>query len=107
MTTMDGLPPARPHPVRLRRTLRLHEVDTHRRIGCAHYEECLRRSAQHTWLSFTCVRCFAFRPRYAELDEPWSFSDSVRFLAGGLGNRPFPRVEYWLATQPGRDRAQV
>ena len=97
----------RPHPVRLRRTLRLHEVDAHRRIGCLHYEGCLRRAVQHTWLSFTCVRCFAFHPRYLEPDGSWSFEDSIRYLAAGLANKAFPNVERWLETQPAHDRTQV
>jgi hypothetical protein len=104
---VDSFATRRPHPVRLHRTLRLHEVDLHRRIGCLHYEGCLKRAAQHTWLSFTCVRCFAFRPREVEPDGSWSLEDSIRYLAAGLANRAFSSVELWLETQPSPGRTQL
>jgi len=95
-----------PNPVRLHRTLRIHEVDLHRRLGCRRYEECLERSAKHQWLSFTCVRCFAFRPRLEEADT-WSLEEALRYLAAGRGNRIYPNVEWWLAVQCAPDRTQL
>lgn len=103
---MDGAAPRRPHPVRLRRTLRLHEVDAHRRVGCGRYPECLERAARRAWLSFTCVRCFAFRPQFDESPQ-WTLQDALEHLAAGLGNRAYPGVEWWLASRPAPERTQL
>lgn len=96
----------RPNPVRLLRTLRVHEVDLHRRIGCRRYEECLDRSVRQCWLSFTCVRCFAFRPR-RHTDPDWSLDDLARWLADGRANRMFHEIDEWLARHRAEDRTQV
>jgi hypothetical protein len=76
--------------VRLHRSLRLHEVDVHRRVGCGSYAGCLDRASRSAWLSFTCVRCFA-----------------LRYLAAGRGNRMFPSTELWLAFHRAPDRTQL
>jgi hypothetical protein len=94
--------PAHPHPVRLLRSLRIEEVDAHRRAGCRHYLDCLDRSARQGWLSFTCVRCFAFRP-LSDDGGDWSLADALAFLSAGRGNRTFPSVEWYLATRPSPD----
>lgn len=103
---MDELSLRRPNPVRLYRTLRVHEVDVHRRIGCRRYEECLDRAVRLSWLSFTCVRCFAFRPRRLA-SEDWTLQDLARWLAEGRANRMFQDIEEWLARHRAEDRAQV
>ncbi len=102
---MDEPSLRRPNPVRLHRTLRVHEVDLHRRVGCRRYEECLDRSARLCWLSFTCVRCVAFRPRRHAAD--WTVDDLVRHLADGRANRMFQEIDDWLARHRAEDRTQV
>ena len=103
---MDLCYPRRPHPVRLHRTLRLHEVDVHRRLSCTRYLECLDQAARGQWLSFTCVRCFAFRPRFEERID-WPIEEALRYLAEGRGNRVFPSAEAWLACHVSPDRTQL
>jgi hypothetical protein len=104
---VEFIPPRRPNPVRLQRTLRLHEVDFHRRVGCRHYLYCLDRAARRTWLSFTCVRCFAFRPRFSETPDDWLVEDALRFIAAGRANRIFPSTEVYLAFRRMPERAQI
>ncbi len=90
--------------MRLLRTLDYREVDFHRRVACFHYWGCLDRATRRSWVSFTCVRCFAFRPRFD------AAGDAETFCAGGLpapgeGNRLFPNVDWFLAFRRVPDRA--
>jgi len=96
----------RPNPVRLYRTLRVHEVDLHRRIACRRYDECLDRSVRSCWLSFTCVRCFAFRPRRLDTVD-WTLDDLAHWLAEGRANRMFQDIDAWLVRRRAGDRSQV
>ena len=82
----------------------MHEVDLHRRVGCARYWSCLDRAVRRSWISFTCVRCFAFRPLFDEReDNDWE--RALAIVARGLGNRLFPSVETYLRYRrvPERD----
>jgi hypothetical protein len=105
---VDESAPARPNPVRLLRTLRPNEVDVHRRAACRHYRQCLDRAARLTWLSFTCVRCFAFRPVHASRpDRDYELGEILRLLSEGRANRMYASLEAYLDAHRGPDRVQV
>ena len=91
-----------PNPVRLRRTLELREVDLHRRIGCVRYRRCLDHAIANAWISFTCVRCFGFRPR---CDENFDWDAALEFLARGLANRLFPTVDDYVRSRRAPERS--
>jgi hypothetical protein len=82
----------------------MHEVDLHRRVGCAQYWTCLDRAVRRSWISFTCVRCFAFRPLHEDRAET-DWARALAIVARGLGNRLFPSIEMYLRCRrvPGRD----
>ncbi len=50
-----------PNPTALRRLVTEEEVDDHRSVCCARYDDCLDAALQHRWKSWSCGLCALFR----------------------------------------------
>ncbi len=50
-----------PNPTALRDLVKHEEVDMHRSLSCAEYDDCLDAVLRHSWRSWTCIRCKLFR----------------------------------------------
>jgi len=71
----------RPNPTALRHLVKQEEVDDHRCVSCAEYDECLDAALRHTWKSWSCGRCGLFlrarELRAAELAQEWTLRPSA------------------------------
>ncbi len=49
-----------PNPTRLRALVEPEEVDLHRSVCCAGYDDCLETASRRRWRSWTCSQCELF-----------------------------------------------
>lgn len=48
------------NPTALRSLVKHEDVDRHRSLSCAEYDDCLDTVLRHSWRSWTCARCTLF-----------------------------------------------
>jgi len=70
-----------PNPTALRHLVKQEEVDDHRCVSCAEYDECLDAALRHTWKSWSCGHCSLFlrarEMRAAEIAQEWTVRSSA------------------------------
>jgi hypothetical protein len=49
-----------PNPTALRRLMKQEEVDDHRCVSCAEYDDCLDAALRQCWKSWSCSQCSLF-----------------------------------------------
>ncbi len=49
-----------PNPTALRSLVKHEDVEKHRSLSCAEYDECLDTVLSHAWRSWSCERCTLF-----------------------------------------------
>lgn len=49
-----------PNPTALRSPVKEQDVDKHRNVCCAEYDECLDAALRSSWRSWSCGRCALF-----------------------------------------------
>lgn len=49
-----------PNPTALRSLVKHEDVDKHRSLSCAEYDDCLDAALRHSWRSWSCGRCKFF-----------------------------------------------
>lgn len=50
-----------PNPTALRSLVKEEDVDKHRSVSCAEYDDCLDTALRRSWRSWSCGRCKLFR----------------------------------------------
>jgi ribosomal protein L37AE/L43A len=70
-----------PNPTALRSLVKEEEVEKHRSLSCAAYDDCLEAALRSSWRSWSCDRCQLFAyARKARAAETWHEA-SLRPLA--------------------------
>ncbi len=70
-----------PNPTALRQLVKEEEVDEHRCVTCAEYDDCLDAALRKSWRSWSCGQCGLFR-RARELHDLASAAEwTVRSVA--------------------------
>ncbi len=50
-----------PNPTALPSLVKHEDVEKHRSLSCAEYDGCLDAALEHSWRSWSCIRCKLFR----------------------------------------------